>query len=240
MISRFFFPHPLPHTGSVTLPEALAHHAGRVLRLSSGDPVVLFDGQGGEVSAVLEGSGKHWSAVIHGFDAVERESPLQLVLVQGLASADKMDWIVRKAVELGAVGVVPVQAARSVLRLHGERAAKREAHWQQIAIAACEQSGRNRVPEVAPIMDLAGFLRSHADGRKVICSPHGGQPLSAMTRPAERMYILIGPEGGWSEAEMSLCQQSGCEAVQMGPRVLRTETAGLAMLAGMQALWGDF
>jgi 16S rRNA (uracil1498-N3)-methyltransferase len=240
MISRFFFPDALPREGSIALPEAVAHHATRVLRLSAGDSIVLFDGAGGEVAAVLEGSGKHWSATIRHYDDVERESPLEIVLVQGLASADKMDWIVRKAVELGAVGVVPVQAARSVLRLQGERAEKRVAHWQQIAISACEQSGRNRIPQIAPITDLSRFLKAHAAGRNIICSPHGGQALSAMARPEGRLHILIGPEGGWSDSELAQCLQANCEAVQLGPRVLRTETAGLAMLAAMQALWGDF
>jgi len=239
MISRFFFPHALPSSGSVPLPEALAHHASRVLRLRDGDAVVLFDGRGGEVPARLVGQGKSWHAQLGEASGVERESPLQVVLVQALASGDKMDWIVQKAVELGACAVRPIEAERSVLRLSGERAVKRVEHWRQVAVSACEQSGRNRVPAIEPIVPLRDYL-AHAHPARLVLDPAQATPLAALARPAGAVHVLIGPEGGWSEAELAACRTAGCSAIGLGPRVLRTETAGLAALAALQTLWGDF
>ncbi|THF60677.1 16S rRNA (uracil(1498)-N(3))-methyltransferase [Pseudothauera rhizosphaerae] len=242
MISRFFFPEALPAGGEVRLPEALAHHAARVLRLQDGDAVVLFDGRGGEVPARLAVSGRQWSARLEAVRVVERESPLAVVLVQALASGDKMDWIVQKATELGAAGVVPVTAARSVLRLAGERAEKRLAHWRQVAVAACEQCGRNRLPDVEPIVALDDYLAAARTVRKLVLAPEGGRPLRELAPPrtGEPLHLLIGPEGGWSDAELAACLRAGAEPLGLGPRVLRTETAGLAALAALQALWGDF
>lgn len=241
MVSRFFSPEPLPQGDCFELPEALAHHAVRVLRLSAGERIVLFDGLGGEAEAVLEGQGKRWSARLVERHSVERESPLELVLVQALASADKMDWVVQKAVELGVSGVMPVRASRSVLKLSGERAEKRVAHWREVAVSACEQSGRNRVPQVADITDLRDYLAQHRNGpQRLILDPVGGGRLAELGRPSGACHILIGPEGGWSDDELAACRAAGCEGVTLGPRVLRTETAGLAALAAMQALWGDF
>ncbi len=240
MISRFFFPDRLPEMGSVRLPEALAHHATRVLRLRDGDAVVLFDGHGGEVPARLQGQGREWFAVLGEARAVDRESPLELVLVQALASGDKMDWIVQKAVELGARAVVPVEAERSVLRLSGERAARRVEHWRQVAVAACEQCGRDRVPEVAPLTGLRDYLAAARGATRLLLDPAHGAPLAGLPPPAGALHFLIGPEGGWSEPELAACRAADCIPVGLGPRVLRTETAGLAVLAAAQALWGDF
>lgn len=241
MVSRFFSPEPLPQGDCFELPDALAHHAVRVLRLSAGARIVLFDGCGGEVEAVLEGQGKRWSARLLERRAVERESPLQVVLVQALASADKMDWVVQKAVELGVSGLIPVRATRSVLKLSGERAEKRVAHWREVAVSACEQSGRNRVPQVADIVDLRDYLaHTRAGPQRLILDPVGGQRLADLGRPAGACHLLIGPEGGWSDEELAACRAAGCAGVTLGPRVLRTETAGLAALAALQALWGDF
>ncbi|MBD5802079.1 Ribosomal RNA small subunit methyltransferase E [Azoarcus sp. Aa7] len=240
MISRFFYPLPLPASGEIQLPEALAHHAARVLRLRDGDPVVLFDGTGGEIPAVLRLCGKQCFAELQARRGVERESPLRLVLVQALASGDKMDWIVQKAVELGVAAVVPVQAERSVLRLAGERAAKRVEHWQQVAVSACEQSGRNRVPVVAPIAGLRDYLARPCEGVRLILDPAATQRLLDARRPAGEVHLLIGPEGGWSDDELAACRSAGCAGMGLGPRVLRTETAGLAAVAALQAVWGDF
>ncbi len=155
MNPRFFCPDGLLPDSDMILPGPVAHHAERVLRLAVGDAVTLFDGQGGECAAVLLALGKQPVARLGPRLATDCESPLQITLVQALASGDKMDWVVQKAVELGAVAIQPVAAERSVLKLAGDRADKRVAHWQQIAVAACEQSGRNRVPQVAPILPLA-------------------------------------------------------------------------------------
>ena len=240
MISRFHFPDRLPAGGEVALPEALAHHALRVLRLRDGEVVVLFDGAGGEVEARLAVRGKAVFAQLGEARALERESPLRIVLVQALASGDKMDWVVQKAVELGAHAVQPVQAERSVLRLAGERADKRVAHWQQVAVAACEQCGRNRVPEIRPLQALAPWLGAHRDALNYVLAPGGAAGFADEPEPKDVVHLLVGPEGGWSEVEIAAFDAAGCRRVRLGPRVLRTETAGLAAVAALQARWGDF
>jgi len=240
MNPRFFCPDGLLPASDMPLPSAVAHHAERVLRLAVGDPVTLFDGQGGECAASILAFGKQPLARLGPRLAIERESPLQITLVQALASGDKMDWVVQKAVELGVAAVQPVAAERSVLKLAGERADKRVAHWQQVAVAACEQSGRNRVPVVGEIQPLAKYLARPFDGTRLILAPGADGALARKARPARPLAILIGPEGGWSPAELDLAARAGCEPLALGPRVLRTETAGLAAMAAMQTVWGDF
>lgn len=240
MNPRFFCPDGLLPASDMPLPAAVAHHAERVLRLAVGDPVTLFDGQGGECAASILAFGKQPLARLGPRLAIERESPLQITLVQALASGDKMDWVVQKAVELGVAAVQPVAAERSVLKLAGERADKRVAHWQQVAVAACEQSGRNRVPVVGEILPLAKYLARPFDGTRLILAPGADGALARKARPTRPLAILIGPEGGWSPAELDLAARAGCEPLALGPRVLRTETAGLAALAAMQTVWGDF
>lgn len=240
MNPRFFCPDGLLPASDMPLPAAVAHHAERVLRLAVGDPVTLFDGQGGECAASILAFGKQPLARLGPRLAIERESPLQITLVQALASGDKMDWVVQKAVELGVAAVQPVAAERSVLKLAGERADKRVAHWQQVAVAACEQSGRNRVPVVGEILPLAKYLARPFDGTRLILAPGADGALARKARPSRPLAILIGPEGGWSPAELDLAARAGCAPLALGPRVLRTETAGLAALAAMQTVWGDF
>lgn len=239
MISRFHFPTPVPHAGEIELPESVAHHAVRVLRLGDGDPLVLFDGAGGEVEARLVLRGRTAFAALGGYREPQRESPLRLVLVQALATGDKMDWIVQKAVELGVSAIQPIQAERSVLRLAGERADKRRAHWQQVAVSACEQSGRNRVPEVAAPLPLAQWLGRESAAVRYVLAPGGESVLGAGPAPTVEVHLMIGPEGGWTESELAACRADGCIAVGLGPRVLRTETAGLAAISVLQARWGD-
>ena len=249
MMPRFFHPDPLPESGECRLPDALAHHAIRVLRLDEGASIVLFDGRGGETRATLFGRGKTWHARLEARSDVDRESPLKLVLVQALAAGDKMDWIVQKAVELGVCGIVPLRAERSVLRLSAERAARRVAHWRQIVVSACEQSGRNRIPQLWEPLDLSVYLEQVGTGadtsmpapvRKVMLEPSAGASLSTLSRPDGPVHLLVGPEGGWSDVERSACMDRACDAISLGKRVLRTETAGLAALAALQAIWGDF
>ncbi len=240
MNPRFFCPDGLLPASDMPLPAAVAHHAERVLRLAVGDPVTLFDGQGGECAASILAFGREALARLGPRLAIECESPLQITLVQALASGDKMDWIVQKAVELGVAAVQPVAAERSVLKLAGERADKRVAHWQQVAVAACEQSGRNRVPVVGEILPLAKYLARPFDGTRLILAPGADGALARKARPGRPVAILIGPEGGWSPAELDLAARAGCPPLALGPRVLRTEPAGLAALAAMQTMWGDF
>ncbi len=240
---RFFCDEVRLVPGELRLPEDVAHHAVRVLRLAAGDELVLFDGQGNQAEGRLIRLGQAWGADISGVRAVSRESPLRVVLVQALAAADKMDWVIQKAVELGVSAIQPVSAERSVIRLSGERAAKRATHWQQVAVAACEQCGRNTVPMLFPISSLADYLSQPATAvKRFVLDPVGGVGVRSLPRPEGELFVhlLIGPEGGWSERELTLCRSAQSTGLTLGPRVLRTETAGLAVIAAMQALWGDF
>jgi len=242
MISRFYCPIPLQTGRTVTLPDEAAHHALRVLRLRSGDAVLVFDGRGGEYSGRVTETSPVFRLALTAWHDVERETTVALTLAQALPSGDKMDWVVQKAVELGVTAIQPLQSKRGVVRLAGERAEKRRNHWQQVAIAACEQSGRNRVPEIAPLFDLPHYLaRPPGDNEtRLLLSPHADLSLSDLPRPTGAVTLLIGPEGGFDEQEEATALAVGFLAVRMGPRVLRTETAGLAALAALLAMWGDF
>lgn len=240
MLPRFFCAVPLRVDTEIELPRELAHHAGQVLRLHEGDEVVLFNGEGGEFRGSLQGSGRELRVSLREYAAADRLAPLDVTLVQALAVADKMDWIVQKAAELGARRVQPVSAERCVLKLAGDREAKRVAHWQQVAVSAAEQCGCNRPLEVAPPDTLARYLGRDQNVRRWILHPEEGAPLSRMSPPTGPVALLVGPEGGWSAGELEAARRAGCEPVAMGPRVLRTETAGLAAMAAMLALWGDF
>ncbi|MDR2030663.1 MAG: 16S rRNA (uracil(1498)-N(3))-methyltransferase [Azoarcus sp.] len=239
MNPRFHFPGILPHAGDVELPAAAAHHALKVLRLADGDAVTLFDGSGGELEARLAVRARTAYAVAGRWRETGRESPFAIVLVQALVGGDKMDWAIQKAVELGVAGIVPLQAARSVPRLAGVRADKRLEHWRQVVVAACEQCGRNRPPFVAPVRTLAAYLDQRDAAMRLIFAP-GGARLSTLLPLAAPVHLLVGPEGGWSEEERALCLRSGCRETGLGPRVLRTETAGLVAIAVLQAAGGDF
>lgn len=241
MISRFYCPIPLQSGRTVTLPPEAAHHALRVLRLRSGDELVLFDGLGGEYPGHMVEATRTVRVALHDRRDIEREAPLAMTLVQALPAGDKMDWVVQKAVELGAGAIQPVQAKRSVVRLAGERADKRVAHWQQVAIAACEQSGRNRLPEIGAIVDLPHYLATARSENEtlLLLSPHEGMRLSTLPRPPAGVTLLIGPEGGFDEGEESAALSVGFRPLSLGPRVLRSETAGLAAMAAVLALWGD-
>lgn len=218
----------------VDLPDAVAHHAQRVLRLRIGDPITLFDGRGGEYAARLDA---HARARIERFDPVERESPLALTLIQALVASDKLDWLIEKAVELGAAAIVVAPAVRSVVRLDGDRLARRRLHWRDITVAACSQCGRNRLPAVSDATTLEAALAATEAAQKFILAPASQHSLT--TSANLPTAIAVGPEGGFSEAELALAERHGFLPVRAGPRVLRTETAGLAALAALQALHGD-
>ena len=220
-------------------PEA-AQHVAKSLRLKAGDSIVVFDGRGGEYDATIQRAEKDRVEVkLGGFRDADVEARLRVGLVQGLPEADKMDWIIQKAVELGVAWIQPVVCDRSVVRLSGERAARREAHWRRVAVAACEQSGRNRIPEVRPALGFQSWVAVQVQSPRWVLTP-GAEPLAAKPTPRDALEILVGPEGGLSEREQELALSQGGEAVSLGPRVLRTETAPLAALAAIHALWGDF
>lgn len=239
---RFYYPDALDSGRHVELPEQAAHHAARVLRLKPGDPVILFNGRGGEFEAAIEHIGKHSVAVAVGARRdPERESPLAVTLAQAISGGEKMDYTLQKAVELGIGHIQPLFSERSVVRLSGERADKRVQHWQNVVIAACEQCGRNRVPTVAPILPLETWLAGEAkEGLRLMLAPGAARALRELPRPAGAVTLLIGPEGGFSPNEAKAAEICGFQGVRLGPRILRTETAALAALAAMQALWGDF
>ena len=237
---RFYSEGRLREGSTCALPEESAHHAVRVLRLRSGDEVTLFDGRGGEYAARIASIERTRVAIdVLGHRAVEREAALRIVLVQGVSSGERMDFTIRKAVELGVAEVHPVLAAASVARPKGERAAARHEHWQRIAIAACEQCGRNRIPKVMPLLPLADY-RAEGEVLKLLLSPLSQTPLSKIATQGESFVVAAGPEAGFSAAEDSALVETGFVPVRLGPRVLRTETAALAALAALNALRGDF
>lgn len=239
---RFYCREALSPGAHIELPEPVARHAVRVLRLPPGAPMILFDGRGGEYLAHIQRIERdRVYAELADWRDVECESPLQVTLIQALQAGEKMDFTIQKAVELGVRDIVPVESRRSVLRLAGERAAKRVAHWQGVVAAACEQCGRNQVPLVAPLEKLDHWLaRPAAAGvLRLMLAPEAELTLADLA-PAQQVQLLIGAEGGLDPQEMIAARQSCFQAVRLGPRVLRTETAGLAALAVLQALWGDF
>jgi 16S rRNA (uracil1498-N3)-methyltransferase len=224
----------------IALPEATAHHALRVLRLAAGDAITLFTGEGGEFAATLVRADKRsaW-ARIDAYADIERESPLDVTLVQALAASDTMDIVVRKAVEMGAVSVQPVVSERSARFPDGERGQRRLAHWRQIVQAACEQCGRNRVPTVAAALDLATWLAQRGPRAGIVLAPDAAARLPSLGAPGGGLDVLIGAEGGFTQDEIARAARAGIAPVRMGARVMRTETAGIAALAAANTLWGD-
>lgn len=250
---RFYCPDGLGAHQHVVLPDAIAHYALRVLRLRDGAEIVLFDGQGGEYPAHLHCEGKRATAMTSAHDPREAELAGHINLVQGLATADKMDWVIEKAVELGVHRVSPITAQRSVLQLRGERLEKRMQHWQRVVQSASEQCGRNRIMVVDRPRTLMEFLEqaiTQPGSVTFLCHPEYGLPLeqalrnnadtlgnTASTSPAA-LNLLVGPEGGWSGPELALAHQHNITPIRFGPRILRTETAGLALIAASSALLG--
>ena len=238
---RFHVAAPLRTGTTCVLPEDAAHHAVHVLRVRSGDEITLFDGRGGEYAArVVAIERLRIAAEVLEHRALERESPLRVVLVQGVSAGERMDFTIRKAVELGVAEIRPVLAAASVARPKGERAAARHAHWQKIAIAACEQCGRNRVPEVRPLTAATDY-RETAAGSKILLTPRSELAFSQLCKKIDvPVTLAAGPEAGFNAAEEAAFLDCGFVPARLGPRVLRTETAALAALAALNALRGDF
>ena len=236
---RFYCPFPLAAGLSVELPPAVAHHL-HVLRLQPGAPLTLFNGDGAEYAAVLEHSEKRRaSAAIEAQLTRDVELPYAITLVQALPEASKMDWIIEKAVELGVAVIRPVAAQRCVVRLNGERAEKKQLHWQGVIEAASEQSGRNRLARLAPVEDFHSFIARHDAHQRILLSPRGGESLAAWARQQQpqALTLMIGPEGGYTHQEEDAALGNGAVALSLGPRVLRTETAGLAACSALVALW---
>jgi 16S rRNA (uracil1498-N3)-methyltransferase len=238
-VIRAFVDAPLAVGARIALPEDVAGHLVRVLRLGAGDAFVLFNGDGRDYDACIVSVGKKAvEAEIESMREPRNESPLRIVLVQGIARGEKMDWILQKATELGVAGIVPVHAERGEVRLDGERAEKRVRHWRSVVVAACEQSGRARIPEVAAPRPLADALGNLPRSR-LLLDPEAMQSLPS-TIGDNACALAIGPEGGWSPTDIATLQAADFIGARLGPRVLRTETAGLAAIAALQARAGDF
>lgn len=250
---RFFVDMPLHAEQALSLPDTVVRHV-HVLRLNPGDELTLFNGNGPAFNATLTEIGKKQANVqiLQALPDDQTEPPYRIELVQGIASNEKMDWLIEKAVELGVSHIVPVAAARSVVRLTGERAERRLMHWNALCRAACEQSGRNRVPTVAAPQSFDAWLENEGAGSpasdqhrsplRLLLSPRATLRFSALpdTPPQHGVQLLIGPEGGWTETEEDWAKQAGWTALSLGARVLRTETAGMALLAALAGRWGGW
>ena len=238
---RFYLSEVLSAGRAVSLPDNVVRHL-HVLRLKPDEEIVLFNGDGKAYPArlgVLEK--RRATAEILREEEADNESPLNITLVQAVSSGERMDFTLQKSVELGVDEIRPVLSERCVVRLDGERAAKRVARWQEIVVSACEQSGRNTVPQVLPLVSYQEALRQMpSEKTKLLMSVRNAQKLNRITPSSDGLIFMVGPEGGWTEREEQQAFGAGFQAVTLGPRVLRTETASLAAIAAMQTLWGDF
>jgi len=241
-VARFYFDGDLQTGALAELPEEAARHA-QVLRLRAGEAAVLFNGRGGEYAArIVEWKRSRIRVQVGAWSATEREAPLAVTLVQGVSSGEKMDFTIQKATELGATAIQPVLGEKAVVRLSAARAQAKLVHWRRIAISACEQCGRNRVPEIAMPVTVADYSRQPlAAGLRLLLSPQATRGLrEAVAQNSVALAIAAGPEGGFSRGEEALLIAAGFAPVRLGPRVLRSETAALAALAALNALTGDF
>lgn len=240
-VTRIHVDAPLSAGTTITLPEAAAAHLVRVLRLQPGDACVLFNGDGNDYDARIASVGKRSvEAGIVGARAVDNESSLRITLVQGIARGEKMDWILQKATELGVAGIVPVASERSEVKLDAERAGKRLAHWRSVVVSACEQSGRSRIPEVAAAQPLQAALSGLPPVSRFLLDPEATQSIAGLSQPLDSGCVLaVGPEGGWSPRDREILREAGFSGLRLGPRILRTETAGIAAIAALQSHFGD-
>jgi len=248
MPPRFYHPAAITVKQVIALPADSGHHASRVLRLKAGDYITLFNGNGGEFSAHIIDTSKSATTVsVDAFHDISCESPLRIELAQALCVNEKMDWIIQKSVELGVTRIQPIAAARSVVRLSDERASKRMQHWQKIIIAACEQCGRNQVPQLLPMTSLNEWLGNKKSSKPAhslyfMLSPTADESLRNIPKPLAdaTIALAIGPEGGFTPEEEDAIKHTSFIPLRIGKRILRTESAALATVSAMQALWGDY
>lgn len=238
---RFYLPENLSVGQTVALPDNIVRHLN-VLRVRPNENITLFDGKGKAHAAQLTVLEKRRAeAEILREETADTESPLNITLIQSISSGERMDFTLQKSVELGITAIQPVISERCIVRLDGERAAKRLARWQEIVISACEQSGRNTVPPVLPIIGYREALdKMPSESTRLIMSINRARKLGDIRQPSGAIVFMVGPEGGWTEQEEQQAFDAGFQAVTLGKRILRTETAPLAALAAMQTLWGDF
>lgn len=242
-LHRFYCPDKLYEGAIIALPETAAVHAARVLRMQAGDTILLFNGDGTDYQCHLTAVQKnHVTAQVLSSKVLSNESPLDILILQGISSGDRMDYTIQKAVELGVKGIQPIATERSVVKLNQERAEKRVAHWQQIVHSACEQSGRAFAPTVHFPVSLSQWLAQNPqhEASRILLNPVGAKQLAQLRKPTNQIQLLIGAEGGLNAHEIDTATAHGFQSVILGPRILRTETAALTAIASMQTLWGDF
>lgn len=238
-IPRIFHPEPLVAHSPVTLDDNAARHVARVLRLGIGAELALFDGNGGEYPATIAELDKRRVIVELGDQRnIEVESPLTITLAQGISRGERMDYTIQKAVELGVSRIVPLSTERSVVNLKGDRLEKKHAHWHGVIISACEQCGRNTLPELLQQQSLDEWLARRPHGSGLLLDHRAEASLGSL-QIGQQITLLIGPEGGLSEQEQQRASDAGYQGIRLGPRVLRTETAALTALAALQSHWGD-
>lgn len=238
-IPRIYHPEPLQGLHELSLGDQATQHVAKVLRLGVGAQLVLFDGRGGQYQAsILAVERREVRVRLLGFEAVEVESPLQITLAQGVSKGERMDFTIQKAVELGVSRIVPLDTERSVVNLKGERRDKKMTHWQGVIASACEQCGRNRLPELLPWQSLSQWLQRGPDGQGLLLDHRAATSLGNLDE-TRVLTLLIGPEGGLAPVEREQAYQAGYQGLRLGSRVLRTETAALTAIAALQARLGD-
>lgn len=238
-IPRIYTDQPLSSGTLITLEESPSRHIAKVLRMQPGRELVLFNGRGGEYQACIEAvNKKSVSVTVGGFDQTDRQSPLNIELAIGLSRGERFDWVLQKATELGITRIAPLITERTEVKLSGERLEKKMHHWQQILVSACEQCQRNRLPQLSKPVKLADWLATSEAALQFVLHHRSDRALSELPRP-DSLALLVGPEGGLSDAEIQLAQAQGHTPLALGPRVLRTETAPVVALSLFQHLWGD-
>lgn len=244
-LTRLYVDAPLSVGAQMQLSDDAANYLLRVMRLRQGQSCVLFNGDGHDYHAsLLEGDKRIAQVRVESAEIIDNESPLHITLVQALARGEKMDWVLQKATELGVAAFVPVESQRSEVKLDGARAEKRLAHWRSVVASACEQSGRAKVPPVSASQPLAtGLANLPEGGLRLLLDPiatHSLATLPEIDSDDKRVILAIGPEGGFSEQDRRQLHEVGFIGLRIGPRILRTETAGLATIAALQARFGDW
>ena len=237
---RIFCEQPLQADSSITLPDSAANHVGRVLRMKAGEPLILFNGTGGAWQGAVESMSKKAVTVkLSSFIAADAQSPLTIELGQSLSRGERMDYVIQKATEVGVTSITPLWSERCEVKLKTERLDKRRQHWQKVAISACEQSGRNIIPTINAPMKMEQWLSSRKTQLNVVLHHRASKKLSDFA-PANSISLLIGPEGGLTSYEIELAERQQFNALALGPRVLRTETAPVVAISLLQYLWGDY
>lgn len=248
MHARFYHPAEITIGQLIELSVENIHHAARVLRLKKGDAVTLFSGHSGEFSGYIENISKSSTTVlIEAYHDIDCESPLDITLAQAICVNEKMDWIIQKAVELGVTCIQPVSTIRSIVHLSDERSSKRLQHWQKIIISACEQCGRNHLPQISPLISLPEWLSQKKTTQSshdlnFMLSTTASESLRNIAQPpaSAHLALVIGPEGGFTQEEEMAILHTGFIPVRLGKRILRTESAALATISALQTLWGDY